>query len=429
MNYKNRSYIRYLMTTCMALGVMISPVSFVIFGNGLGVMGYFLLWILPLSAVINFWSTYLYGLFPHGQSPGERTSGSLFRPETIFTPLKLSFIIPFVIGVSTLILATAGYAFNEIFMYWFPNLLFSLVFLVFILTLNLIGPSVAGFFQSLSVITFVGSMVLLVTMGFFNWDKPDMGPHHGMDTAKIDWRTILMAFWIFMAAELAVFHERKFQIHQSNTYFLMAAFIVAFTIFWFWGLISLHFVPTERLTDSTVPHSIVARAVSGENGRKIMGVAIISGSFASVNTLMAGGSATLAIMTRSVQLFPFLNRKIFGGNAAMMIFSIGILFMLLTGMAGKDITGIISLSAFYIWLLSNAAFNGLVFWNMYNDREAKNRWLMPPAILAALVHILAAVVLIATDPDFSAAIAWICGFILLSVLALNYGRHDINELE
>ena len=44
---------------------------------------------------------------------------------------------------STGTLAIAGYVFNEVFVYWFPNLGFSFCVLVVLLTLNLLSPKVA----------------------------------------------------------------------------------------------------------------------------------------------------------------------------------------------------------------------------------------------------------------------------------------------
>jgi hypothetical protein len=89
----------------------------------------------------------------------------------------------------------------------------------------------------------------------------------------------------------------------------MAAFIACFAIFWLWGYISLHFVLSERLADSTVPHSIAARAISGENGRKIMGAAILTGSFASVNTLLAGVSAVISFHGQIPTNFSSIEQK------------------------------------------------------------------------------------------------------------------------
>jgi amino acid transporter len=153
-----------------------------------------------------------------------------------------------------------------------------------------------------------------------------------------------------------------------------------------------------------------------------MGVAILSGSFASVNTLLAGVSAVIPSMVRSRQIFPVLNRKILGKNAAMMIFSIGILCILLTGMAGKDITGTVTRSAFYLWLISYAVFNAFAIRKLLHSSEKKNKRLTLPGFFAVLVYAVGAVVLIATDPDMTISLFFIVGFIVISILTMIFSR-------
>jgi hypothetical protein len=83
----------------------------------------------------------------------------------------------------------------------------------------------------------------------------------------------------------------------------MAAFVAAGAIFLLWGQISLHFVLVGTSGGQHRSSFITARAISGENGRKIMGVAILTGSFASVNTLLAVVSAVIPSMVKSDKFF------------------------------------------------------------------------------------------------------------------------------
>ncbi|NIN66172.1 MAG: hypothetical protein GTO63_16055, partial [Anaerolineae bacterium] len=51
--------------------------------------------------------------------------------------------VAFTICAATGILVVAGYVFNEVFVYWFPNLGFSFLLLGFLLVLNLLGRTIS----------------------------------------------------------------------------------------------------------------------------------------------------------------------------------------------------------------------------------------------------------------------------------------------
>ncbi len=422
MNKQNVSLKSFLIRTCMAMGFMISPLSLVVLGNSAGMMGHWYLWTIPIVAIINLWTAYCYARLPDESGSEAPKIHVKIDSKWVLTALQLASLVPFCIGVSTLILAMAGYALNEIFLYWFPNLLFSICFLILIVAVNFINPSASERLQIISVVIFMGAMMLLLIMGYSNWGDSVFENQNGFHMPYVDWRSLVLVFWLFMAAELAVYHDAVQQNRRSQTFSLMAAFVTAGAIFLLWWQISLHFVPLERLADSTVPHSIAARAISGENGRKIMGVAILTGSFASVNTLLAGVSAVIHSMVRSQQIFPVLNRKMLGGNAVMMILFIGILCMLLTGMAGKDITVTVTRSAFYLWLISHAVFNAFAIRKLLHSSGKKNKRLTLPGSFAVMVYAVGAVVLIATDPDMTISLFFIVGFIVISILTMIFSR-------
>jgi hypothetical protein len=92
-------------------------------------MGRWFLWALPIVAMINLWTAYLYARFFDPNGSADPKIDVEADSKWVLTTLQLSSLVPFCIGASTLILAMAGYALNEIFLYWFPNLLFSICFL------------------------------------------------------------------------------------------------------------------------------------------------------------------------------------------------------------------------------------------------------------------------------------------------------------
>jgi hypothetical protein len=415
MNEQNSTKKTMLLTACMSMGFMISPMSLEILGNSVGSVGYLLFWSLLLCAIINLWTAQLYTRFHHPAVSAESNKNSKNDSFGILPTFQIASQVPFSIGASTLILATTGYAFNEIFFYWFPNLLFSVCFLILIVVVNLINRSVTRGFQALAVSLFVGSMLLLLILGVFNWEKADLENQSMAHMPYLEWRPMLLVFWLFMAAELSIYQDKVLQNSHAFKSSLIMAFFACFVIFLLWGYTSLNFASPERLAESTVPHSLVARAISGENGRKILGIAIFAGSFASVNTLLAGVASVEASMAGSRQIFSMLNRKVLGSNLAMMILFIGILCMLLTGMAGKEITKTLTYSAFYIWLISYAGFNLVTIRQLYYSVRNEKKVLMLPGFSAAFIYLAGAIILIATDPDVSKVITFIAGFFIISI--------------
>jgi hypothetical protein len=425
MNEQKMTQKSLLITACMSMGFMISPLSLVVLGNSAGLMGQWLLWILPFIAMINLWTASIYTRFRQVLCPSGslKPKESTLKSKWILSILQLGSLIPFCIGASTLILAMAGYAFNEIFLFWFPNLLFSICFLILVVTVNLIGSSISRSFQSLAVMIFLGSMLLLLILGVLNWEEPVFETQNISFMRSVDLRPVVLVFWLFMAAELSLYHDEVYQNVRAQPFSLLFAFVGCFVIFWLWGLTSLYFASLERLSESTVPHSIVARAISEENGRKIMGIAILTGSFASVNTLLAGVTSVMTFMAKSRHIFSILNRKVFGGNAAMIILFLGILCMLLTGMAGKEITSTLTNSGFYIWLILYAGFNLFALGQLHHSGQNKNKTLMAAGFLAAIIYMVGAAVLIATDPDSLMVIGFMMGFFIFSIIIVAFSRY------
>ena len=50
----------FFSATCLAIGFMVSPLSMPVVGNGASVLGYGLLWVLPVAALLNFFTVNRY---------------------------------------------------------------------------------------------------------------------------------------------------------------------------------------------------------------------------------------------------------------------------------------------------------------------------------------------------------------------------------
>jgi hypothetical protein len=204
MTLRRLPYSPMIVTTCMAMGVMVSPLSMPVIGNSAGALGKGLLWILPLVALLNALTVnrgHARFVAPAATSL-EKQKPAGFR--TIVSVLHFSALLPFCVGAGTLILAAAGYTFNEVFVRWFPNLLFSVCFLVFIGVVNIAGKTISGYMQNIALLLVVGSILLLVAIGLFTLDRPLLGGGGTASSATFEPRSLFMLFWLFMAAELAL---------------------------------------------------------------------------------------------------------------------------------------------------------------------------------------------------------------------------------
>ena len=380
------------------MGVMVSPLSLPAAGNSAGILGYALLWLLPVAALINFFTVNRYYVYVSSLSESRpRPTGS--RLPTILPVLQILAFLPFCLAASTLILAAAGYVFNEVFVRWFPNLLFSVCFLVGILAVNLISGNVSRYIQNFSILLFSGSMLLLVVIGMFSIDRPFLENPDAPGLLSFEARSVFMLFWIFMAAELAVFHEKHEKNALQSPYFIIAAFAAALAVFWLWSLVSIAVAPPQALAESTGPQNIAAHFIAGNTGRTIMGAAMLAGGFCAVNTLLLGTGAALNAYITPVIRKGRLPEKTPGRKLLIVIISLLILAMLLGGMAGKEITFTIKRAAFYLWLLTYA---GLNLHLLRHAQASGNAGTVAAGIAASAIYIIAFIVLIATDQQLKA---------------------------
>ena len=151
----------------IALGVMLSPESLVVLGNGMGSGGALFLIFVLLAVLAHFLTVVSYDelLYRHPGSLGESNLGRKTLGSFLATILPLSSKVLFALCASAGILATAGYVFNEVFLYWFPNLGFSFCLLTLLLAINLIGRKVAIAAQITFVTVSILGLAMLIAVG------------------------------------------------------------------------------------------------------------------------------------------------------------------------------------------------------------------------------------------------------------------------
>ena len=130
------------------LGVMLSPDTLILLGNTLGHEGRAALSGLLVAGGLHVLTARTYGRLGLHPAAREGESRSCARRLGRSWPvLPLCARVIYTVSAATGILAIAGYVFNEVFVYWFPNLGFSFCLLGMVVGLNLAGSRVATLAQ------------------------------------------------------------------------------------------------------------------------------------------------------------------------------------------------------------------------------------------------------------------------------------------
>lgn len=267
----------------LALGVLFSPESLTKLGNGVGLSGGFSIPLLLFATLVYFFLSSRYDHLQQAHSGPTVES----RPLRRLLGYRVAGILPLVtrlpafVCLGTAVLATSGFVFNEVFVYWFPNFAFAFLLLGLCLGVNLLSARVALALQQICVgVSMAGlftlSLAAVIEGSLASFPKPT-----GQGTFELDGLVLCLA--LFMGCELSVYapstglQERKPRPAARLTVMFCAALFLA------WAAVSLTVVPLERLAESSLPHMLAARGIWGEMGRKIMGVVVLGGCCGLVN--------------------------------------------------------------------------------------------------------------------------------------------------
>ena len=249
-------------------------------------------------------------------------------------------------------LVSAGYTFNETFVYWFPNFGFSVLLLGLVTALHLAGPRVV-YLSQIFFSTITGGCILFIILAslFSPALSKEIVWHSGTPS-------ILPATAIAMLFFLGFEHQTSDAVTVSkNRLFQRPASIMGMGfILCLWTLAATYHVPSDKLMNSTIPHLIFAREAGGDAGRMLMGIAIISGSvlltsglfwqiehFFTLNHFFFS-PATLEKVVRSCKLsrtYPLFLASIIGG-------------LMGAGLAGSEKLEFLIRGSLLLWLTSIA---------------------------------------------------------------------------
>jgi L-asparagine transporter-like permease len=155
-----------------------------------------------------------------------------------------------------------------------------------------------------------------------------------------------------------------------------------------WGFVSLRWVDAARLAETTIPYTVAARAILGQEGRIIMGIVIISGVAGAVNSLFGGVSRMIAGMSEAGLAPAFLGKTRFGGRVPVLLLGAATAAMLLSGMAGSDHLNGFLRGALILWLMHYAVLHSAAFLSGRRDDSSPLRRMAN--LLGALILALAA---------------------------------------
>lgn len=405
MNYARSRY-RSFLSIAWLMGLMLAPHSLALLGNLAGENG-LLLWVwLAVGAGIfivnstSYRKLAVYGIGPAIETESYRRAfGAMLA---IVIPLSGRIITALM--AATGLLVTSGFVFNEVFVYWFPNFAFAFLLLGSLLAIQLLGRRTAEKFQILFTGTAFVGLLLLTLIGLFG--SPTTDPGNGEPLPAVTLRSVLSVLFLFVGFELLYLNRNRQDSSEASSGGFRDALIGILGIsvlFGLWVFVSLNYVQAQRLADTTIAHTLVARGVFGQSGRVVIGIVAIAGTCSAVNALFMAASQMVRQMA-SRGLLPtaggLLEKRSVG---AAMGLGIVTALMMAGGMAGTEAIDIYLRAGLVFWMLNYVAIHLAV---MVLKRQKSGRsspsdqagsTLLPVA--GAAVMSVGACVLIVTDPE------------------------------
>ncbi len=338
----------------IALGLLLSPEAWTRLGNGIGQSGALFPWLIAMSALIYLANGWVYDRLQHFIHPTMVES----HPLGILLGLEGSHLFPMVtrlpafVCLGTGVLATAGFVFNEVFVYWFPNFAFAFLLLGLLLMVSLISPRAALMLQTLCVGVALAGVVALSIAGCFLWSTAP-APEAACPAA-LAIRPALACLVLFMGFELSVYGPQTPAGHHPASRFVVAAAAVLFLT---WSVVSVHLVPLENLAESSVPHMVTARAILGEPGRIIMGIVVLAGCCGVVNGAFLALYGLAGGLLHPGEAGPPSRQWLTPGRIAILILAAAIATALASGLAGESELEVWLRGSTLLWLLGYAVFH------------------------------------------------------------------------
>jgi amino acid transporter len=343
-----------VMTIAFIVGIMLSPRSFILSGNLVGHLGSPFLGLILLGMLSHLLTVLTYREM-FGPPPSIHREVDYLK-ECFGSAIALSLIlgprILFTLTASVSLLAIAGYVFNEVFLYWFPNLGFSFLLLGSLLIFNCFGRKSIGKIQVFLVALSLLGLFSLILSGLLidGGPLPEQSSHPptGGEFLVMGGTSLLL----FIGFDLAFsFHRLYGKTQGPPIQSMVFGLVIVGVVFICWGWVSMKFVPLDRLSETTVPHMVTARALLGQSGRIIMGIVFLTASASSVNGLLVGTSNLITEIANWNRIPRFFKRSFDQLDLPLVLLVIGIAGLLYLGMAGEPVLEWFVRAGVCLWLL------------------------------------------------------------------------------
>lgn len=249
----------------------------------------------------------------------------------------LSGRIPLLLFASTGMLVTAGFAFNEIFLYWFPNFLFAFILLILVAIINMSDKRYVYVCQSVFVLLTITGLLALIILGIAGESAVTAnfaGQQRGLSATLLAMGCI--SFLVFD------FHASK-----QGLGIVLFSLLGGFVLLVLWAVTALKFSTPDLLAESTIAHMQIARAIAGEPGRLIMGGVVIFGVLSGVNGLFIVARKVFA----DLQAERVIPQSINTNWLVTFILSATVGLMMITGFAGEQILEARIKASIILWLI------------------------------------------------------------------------------
>ena len=396
------------------IGLILSPLNFAALGNTAGLTGsHFPIVLLSVLAVHLLTAQSYQTLFSTGPGEGRETSPASSKTDP-FLILLLGSRLSLAISAVPLILVSAGFIFNELFLYWFPNFGFAYGMLIILLLLNLLGEKTVLRTQIIFVGSALVGMWLISTIGLWSAIFFPEAVKHASPGSGPAFPGIAAALLLFIGFDLAELDRfRRGRTFSGPPLRMATVLVLSGLSFLLWGIVSLLHVPAASLVETTVAHIVAARNIFGDPGARIMGVVVLAGAGAAVNALffsiprLLGGlpgsenksdSATPAKKPKAIFLI------LLGGIIAL---------VMALGLAGEPELEVALKAALLLWLTQNAFVHLLVL--IRNRQERAKTYFNRTVPLTGLVLLIAGLVgIILTENQTFLMISLFLAFLLIS---------------
>lgn len=328
-------YLNLLLPLAFGLGWTISPDALIMIGNNAGRAGFLFIPAMLVAAMYVFW---LRNLAASASTPPAKSH--LLYAHNLCTALALVLFLP------TGALVTAGFTFNETFVYWFPNFAFAALLLLLVVLVQLAGERWAGYLQLIALALALVPLLFLILAGLFI-------PVQNSTTAAIVAQPELTKALYPLLGGMLIFLASVPDGGQKKTRQQLFLLLTSLALVVGWGFVSARHLPAEKLATSTIPYIQAAREILGQEGRVLIGITIVAASLGLVNSLFSNALLRLRVYLNSSGSTsnPLKQPR----RLAILLFAMAIYTALFTGLAGGEKLESYIFGSLLLWLLGTMA--------------------------------------------------------------------------